>query len=377
MQLAEFLTTHAPALTARILEQFAPLYTPTGEARGALRIPQLKRPLFDAQIDTVAAVACAFRRYTTLGIAAEPGFGKTCTTLALARYMGCRRILVLCPPHLVEEWREEAERCLQNCPAYILETITDVEKALAASRRSTAPLHVFILSHSRAKLRYGWRPAVQARRWKIAGELVTQLRCPSCGQDILDDQGAALALPDLEKAQRQCHHCRGALWQPINTSRRLIPLAVYIKRKHRGEFDLLVGDELHEYKSQTTAQALAFHTLMRACPRTLGLTGTLSSGKASDFFPLLYRLSPEIRARYSHDQALAFVRDYGILERVTYHDDTAARREEADEDGTGSIRKGQGDKVYERPGLSPAIVPVLLNRFVFLRLSDIARPATL
>ena len=59
MQLAEFLTTHAPALTARILEQFAPLYTPTGEARGALRIPQLKRPLFDAQIDTVAAVACA------------------------------------------------------------------------------------------------------------------------------------------------------------------------------------------------------------------------------------------------------------------------------------------------------------------------------
>jgi superfamily II DNA or RNA helicase len=372
MQLTEFLTTHAPALTARILAQFAPLYTPTVDRRRTLAIPGLKRPLFDAQADTVAALACAFRTYTSLGMAAEPGFGKTCTTLALARVLGCRRMLVLCPPHLVEEWREEAARCLDNCPAYILETITDVETALAASRRSTAPLHLFILSHSRAKLRYGWRPAVQSRRWKIEGQLVTQFLCPSCGQEILDDQGAALALSDLERAQRQCGRCRGALWQPIITSRRIVPLAVYIKRKHRGVFDLLIGDELHEYKSQTTAQALAFHALMRACPRTLGLTGTLSSGKASDVFPLLYRLSPEIRARYSHDQVLAFVRDYGILERVTYHDDTSARRAEDDEDGAGSIRKGGSDKAYERPGLSPAIVPLLLNRFVFLRLSDIA-----
>jgi hypothetical protein len=111
---------------------------------------------------------------------------------------------------------------------------------------------------------------------------------------------------------------------------------------------------------------------MQACPRTIGLTGTLSSGKASDFFPLLYRLSPEIRARYRHDDVLAFVRDYGILERVIYQDDTSPRRAEAEEDGAGSIRKGDRDKTYERPGLSPAIVPLLLNRFIFLRLSDIA-----
>src|SRR5438093_10048071 len=372
MQLNEFLTVYAPALTAQILEQFAPLYTPTAEARRTLRIPDLKRPLFEAQKDTVLAVAQAFTHHRTVGIAGEPGFGKTFSTLALARYLGCKRIVVLCPPHLVEEWREEVERCIRGCPAYIMESIRDVEKALAASRRTTAPLQVFILSHSRAKLRYKWTPAVHYHRWKVEGQRAVQLLCPTCGREILDDQGAALTLPDLERSQRKCPVCSGALWQPVRTSRRLFPLAIYIKRKHPGVFELLVADELHEYKSQTTAQALAFHNLMRACPRTLALTGTLSSGKASDFFPLLYRLLPEIRARYGHDQVLHFVRDYGILERVTYRDDPQARREEEDEDGAGSIRKGETGKVYERPGLSPAIVPLLLDRFVFLRLSDIA-----
>ena len=207
---------------------------------------------------------------------------------------------------------------------------------------------------------------------KWTESLVTQLRCPSCGAEILADDGAALDWPDLERVQRHCSACRNALWQPLIASRRLMPLAIYIKRKHRGVFDLLIGDEIHEYKAQNTAQALAFHALMQACPRTIGLTGTLSSGKASDFFPLLYRLSPEIRARYRHDEVLAFVRDYGILERVIYQDDSSPRRMEADEDGAGSIRKGDRDKTYERPGLSPAIVPLLLNRFIFLRLSDIA-----
>ena len=371
-RLAEFLTAYAPALTSQIVTHFAPLHTPTAASRAALDIPGLKRALFTAQQDTVAALVAAFRHKRTLGLAGEPGFGKTFTTLALARALGCRRVLVVCPPHLVEEWREEAERSLEDCPSYIMEHISDVEAALAASRRTAAPLQLFILSHSRAKLRYGWQPAVQQRPWRVDGQRVMQLRCPSCGQELLDDQGAALAMSDLQKAQRQCPQCHGALWQPMATSRRLFPLAVYIRRKCPGVFDLLVADEAHEFKAQSSAQALAFHKLMVACPRTLALTGTLSSGKASDFFPLLYRLAPEIRAQYQHTDTLAFVRDYGILEQVTYHDDTPAAHADRDEDGSGSIRKGERGKVYERPGLSPAIVPVLLNRFVFLRLSDIA-----
>jgi hypothetical protein len=42
-------------------------------------------------------------------------------------------------------------------------TLRDVETALAASRRTNAPLQLFLLSHSRAKLRYGWAPAVSLR----------------------------------------------------------------------------------------------------------------------------------------------------------------------------------------------------------------------
>ena len=372
MQLSDFLTAYAPALTNEILRQFAPLYTPTVNARAALDIPDCKRRLFAAQQDTVMAVAAAFRQHRAVGIAGEPGFGKTFTTLALARFMGCRRVLVLCPPHLVEEWREEVERCLAHCPAYIIETITDLEKALVVSQRTSAPMQVWILAHSRAKLRYAWEPAVWRKPWRVEGQRVEQLRCPHCGQELLDDAGAALGLSDFRTAQQHCPQCQSALWQPIRTSRRLMPLASYIKHKHPGVFDLLVADECHEYKAASSAQALAFHKLMRACRRTLALTGTLSSGKASDVFPLLYRLSPEVRARYSHDETVAFVRDYGILEQVTYHDEHTRPNAESDEDGAGSIRKGEGRTVYERPGLSPALVPLLLNRFVFLRLADIA-----
>ena len=76
-RLTEFLTAYAPALTAQIVTQFTPLYAPTAETRGALIVPGLKRSLFAAQQDTVAALVAAFRQHRTLGLAGEPGFGKT------------------------------------------------------------------------------------------------------------------------------------------------------------------------------------------------------------------------------------------------------------------------------------------------------------
>src|SRR5215813_10658961 len=130
-RLTEFLTAYAPALTAQIVTQFAPLYTPTTATRESFVVPGLKRPLFAAQQDTVAALVAAFRHHRTLGLAGEPGFGKTFTTLAVARALGCQRTMVLCPPHLVEEWREEAERSLAHCPSYIMECIEDIETAVA------------------------------------------------------------------------------------------------------------------------------------------------------------------------------------------------------------------------------------------------------
>jgi hypothetical protein len=44
MQLAEFLSLHATALTTRILAQFTPRYTPTAAARQQLAIAGWKRP---------------------------------------------------------------------------------------------------------------------------------------------------------------------------------------------------------------------------------------------------------------------------------------------------------------------------------------------
>ena len=60
----------------------------------------------------------------------------------------------------------------------------------------------------------------------------------------------------------------------------------------RGFFDLLIGDEIHEYKGRGSAQGIAAGVLADACGKSLTLTGTLSGGYASTLFHLLYRFSP-------------------------------------------------------------------------------------
>ena len=60
----------------------------------------------------------------------------------------------------------------------------------------------------------------------------------------------------------------------------------------RGFFDLLVGDEVHEFKARGSAQGIAAGVLADACGKSLSLTGTLLGGYASTIFHLLYRCAP-------------------------------------------------------------------------------------
>ena len=55
----------------------------------------------------------------------------------------------------------------------------------------------------------------------------------------------------------------------------------------KGFFDLLVTDEVHEYKSRGSAQGIAAGILADACGKSLSLTGTVMGGYASTLFHLL------------------------------------------------------------------------------------------
>ena len=135
----------------------------------------------------------------------------------------------------------------------------------------------------------------------------------------------------------------------------------------RGFFDLLIGDEVHEFKARGSAQGIAAGVLADACGKSLSLTGTLLGGYASTIFHLLYRFSPEIRTEFGRSDEGRWIKRYGFEEHTIGKDD-----DEALEDGRNSRRRKFRKVVRERPGLVPSALFHIIGNTVFLRLSDVA-----
>ena len=135
----------------------------------------------------------------------------------------------------------------------------------------------------------------------------------------------------------------------------------------RGFFDLLVGDEIHEYKGRGSAQGIAAGVLADACRTSLTLTGTLTGGYSSTLFHLLYRFSPEIRTEFGRSDEHRWIQRYGFEEHTIGKPDN-----DSVEDGRYSRRRKYRKTVRERPGLAPSALFHLIGNTVFLRLSDVA-----
>ena len=240
-----------------------------------------------------------------------------------------------------------------------------------------APLFA-IMSRERAKLSYRWKPAV-IQRWAAAGgRLVRDEQtgepfqvpcCPRCYAQVVDRDGVPLTNEELSRKRRDCDLCRSALWQADGTGpRQVSALADYVKHRMKGFFDLLIGDEVHEYKGRGSAQGIAAGVLADSCGKSLTLTGTLTGGYSSTLFHLLYRFSPDIRTEFGRSEEGRWIQRYGFLEQTVRHSDDG----DSFEDGRNSRRKGYRKTVRERPGLAPSALFHLIGNSVFLRLSDVA-----
>ena len=258
--------------------------------------------------------------------------------------------------------------------AAIVASITDLERL----RLSVGPAPLFaIMSRERAKLSYRWQPAV-IQRWAAAGgRLVRDEQtgepfqvpcCPACHAQVVDKDGVPLTNEELSRKRRDCDLCRAALWQADGSGPRRYPLADYVKHRMKGFFDLLIGDEVHEYKGRGSAQGIAAGVLADACGKSLTLTGTLTGGYSSTLFHLLYRFSPDIRAEFGRSEEGRWIQRYGFLEQTVRHEGDG----DSFEDGRNSRRKGYRKTVRERPGLAPSALFHLIGNSVFLRLSDVA-----
>ena len=371
MNLSGFIDTFKEAIARRVVESYPPLYRPS---ETPVNLPRLLRTPMGGQADAIRGAALSLKAHRGTTVVGEMGTGKTFIGAAAAHAAGFRRILILCPPHLTRKWKREVEDTVPGARAAIVASITDLERL----RLSVGPAPLFaIMSRERAKLSYRWKPAV-IQRWAAAGgRLVRDEQtgepfqvpcCPRCYAQVVDRDGVPLTNEELSRKRRDCDLCRSALWQADGSGPRRYQLADYVKHRMKGFFDLLVGDEVHEYKSRGSAQGIAAGVLADACGKSLTLTGTLTGGYSSTLFHLLYRFSPDIRAEFGRSEEGRWIQRYGFLEQTVRHSDDG----DSFEDGRNSRRKGYRKTVRERPGLAPSALFHLIGNSVFLRLSDVA-----
>ena len=280
---------------------------------------------------------------------------------------------MLCPPHLVAKWKREVEMTVPGARAAVVESVTDLERL----RFSIGPGPLFaVMSREKAKLSYRWKAAV-IQRWAVSSGGLVRMEetgepfrvpcCPDCTAQVVDRDGIPLTEKDLNRRKHTCAACDAPLWQADRSGPKRYPLADYVKHHMRGFFDLLIGDEVHEFKGRGSAQGIAAGILADACGRSLSLTGTLLGGYASTIFHLLYRFSPEIRTEFGRSEERRWIQRYGFEEVTVGKPD-----DDAVEDGRYSRRRKYRKTVRERPGLVPSALFHIIGNTVFLRLSDVA-----
>ena len=290
MNLGDFIDTYKEAISQRVVESYPPLYRPS-ENGGTL--PRLLRTPLGAQADAIRGAALSLEAHRGTIVVGEMGTGKTFIAAAAAYMAGFKRILVLGPPHLVPKWKREVEMTVPGARAVIVKSITDLERLRFSI--GSGPLFA-VMSREKAKLSYRWKAAV-IERWAVSrGRLVRDEEtgepfrvpcCPGCTAQVVDKDGVPLTDEDLNRRKRTCAGCGSPLWQADRSGPARYPLADYVKHRMRGFFDLLVGDEVHEYKGRGSAQGIAAGVLADACGKSLSLSGTLMGGYSSTLFHII------------------------------------------------------------------------------------------
>ena len=370
MNLGGFIDTFKEAIAKRVVESYPPLYRPSENGH---TLPRLLRSPLGAQEDAIRGAALSLEAHRGTTVVGEMGTGKTFIAAAAAHLAGFKRILILCPPHLTRKWKREVEETVPFARAAIVGSITDLERLRLSI--GSGPLFA-VMSRERAKLSYRWTPAV-IERWAVSkGRLVRDEEtgepfrvpcCPDCTAQITDKDGVPLTDADLNRRKHTCPDCGAPLWQADRSGPARYPLADYVKHRMKGFFDLLVGDEVHEYKGRGSAQGIAGGVLADVCGKSLSLSGTLMGGYSSTLFHLLYRFSPEIRTEFGRSEEHRWIQRYGFEEYTVGKPD-----DDAVEDGRFSRRRQYRKVVRERPGLVPSALFHIIGNTVFIRLADVA-----
>jgi SNF2 family DNA or RNA helicase len=359
ISLMEFIEKHGKALGEKVERELTPLYNPM-ENDPAVEMAALLRNPFPVQEQVIKGLAKALYHEgrKKLFVCGEMGTGKTFIGLGvIAMSSKPMRSLVVCPGHLVEKWAREAKATIPGVRVIDL-AVKDVISVLDKLRNEKMPLkthEVWIISKERAKLGYSWGPVyLMSRR---SGYPI----CPDCGDIPKDGDDEVLSISTLNKKRCTCQ-CGSPLWRALPRPRRYPP-AEFIKKYLKGAFDMVILDEVHDYKAGDSLQGHTMGQLAVSAPYFLGLTGTLNGGYADNLFYLLYRLQPERLKDFGYAGAEKWQRAYGVIEEIKKLDD---------EDHAYGRIKRRNIIVKRKPGVSPEVIGrFFLDKSCFIRLADV------
>ena len=359
ISLMEFIEKHGKALGEKVERELTPLYNPMN-SDPAVEMAALLRKPFPVQEQVIKGLAKALyqKGRKKLFVCGEMGTGKTFIGLGVIT-MAARpmRSLVVCPGHLVEKWARETKATIPGVRVVDL-AVKDVITVLDKLRNEKMPLkthEVWIISKERAKLGYSWGPVYLMNR--RSGYPI----CPDCGEIPKDGDDEVLSISTLNKKRCTCQ-CGSPLWQALPRPRRYPP-SEFIKKYLKGAFDLVILDEVHDYKAGDSLQGHTMGQLAVSAPYFLGLTGTLNGGYADNLFYLLYRLQPHRLMDFGYGGAEKWQRAYGVIEEIKKLDD---------EDHAYGRIKRRNIIVKRRPGVSPEVIGrFFLDKSCFIRLADV------
>jgi len=365
MELRTFIEKYGAQLSARIEANMSYIYNPLkpdGVGEYDQKLPALMREPYPVQGEVIKGMSKALYQEgrNHLFLVGEMGTGKTIISLSSV-FMSEKpiRVLVVCPGHLVEKWMREARQTIPGVEIINLsvKNVISVLDGFRAVRQRPSTHEIYIISKERAKLSYGWRPAANYHQTSKFPH------CPGCGTVPQDKNENILTTEYLKKKRYFCE-CGEALWQADPKLRRFSS-SEFIKRYLKNFFDMVILDEIQDFKAGESLQGQAMGMLVGSRTKCLCLTGTLNGGYADDIFYLLYRMEAGLLKAdgFDYRKSRQWLEAYGTIEHEMKIEDN-------------DHHYGRGKKknviVRKRPGVSPLVVgKYLLDRSCFIRLSDV------
>jgi len=225
---ADLVEAYGESLGRLMRDQFPALHDPSNP-RNEMELPELGRQPFRMQKHLISAGLKLLARGENPMSAAEVGTGKSTVSLSIAgclapehfgrtvselrrlgfdtrRLRPVRRVLILCPPHLLTSWRDQAAAVLPGHRVQIVEAISDLDR----------PAEIYLLSRETAKLGHGLRG--------LGGPPRRTRQCPRCGRLVTADPEG------LATRRERCGHQRR---YPVNAAAALAEeLAAILSRTY-------------------------------------------------------------------------------------------------------------------------------------------------